>query len=104
MVEIKIVVSDIAYGDIAEKVLPAIIDKMLVKRQGDKLSRILGKFKTLPTSFVKTSLKLLDQDTQDELAVFFLSENKEKLLGLINSFAESNGVTMEISNLEIQKK
>lgn len=103
MVEIKIKISDIDYGDIAEKAIPIVIDKMLEKRKGGKLEKALSKLKTLPAAFVKSSLRLLDQDTQDELAAFFLNENRETILGYINSFATDKGVKIKVESLEVEK-
>lgn len=103
MVEVKIQISDIDYGDIAEKAIPIVIEKMLEKRQGGKLEKVLSKLKLLPAAFVKSSLRLLDQDTQDELAAFFLNENKETILKHINSFATEKGVQIKVESLDVIK-
>lgn len=79
------------------------LEKLLEKNPEGILSAILPKLKNLPSSFLKGSLQLLDQDTKDELAAYFLNENRESIVKVINQIAAEKGISLDVSELEIRK-
>jgi len=103
MIKVEIKIRDIDYGDIADKVIPIVLQKLNEKDEPSKLVKILAGMKGMPNKIVKAALSVLPQQTKDELAVHFLSEYKADIVACINRMAEENQIAIEIEEVSIEK-
>ncbi len=104
MIKLEIMIKDVDYGDIADKVIPVVLQKLSEK--GDKtskLAKVLAGMKGMPNKIVKAALSVLPQQTKDELAVYFLSEYKEDIISYVNRMAEDKQIAIEIEEVNIEK-
>ncbi len=104
MIKLEVMIKDVDYGDIADKVIPVVLQKLSEK--GDKtskLAKVLGGMKGLPNKIIKAALAVLPQQTKDELAVYFLSEYKEDIISYVNKLAEDKQISVEIDQVNIER-
>jgi len=104
MIKVEIKIRDVDYGDIADKVIPMVLQKLNDKdEKTSKLVKILAGMKGLPNKIVKAALSVLPQQTKDELAVHFLSEYKADIVTYINRMAEEKQIAIEIEEVSIER-
>lgn len=104
MIKLEILIRDVDYGDIADKVIPVVLQKLSEKEdKTNKLVKVLSGMKGLPNKIVKAALAVLPQQTKDELAVYFLSEYKEDIVSYVNRMAEDKQIAIEVEEVKIEK-
>lgn len=104
MIKLEIKIRDVDYSDIADKVIPIVLQKLNEKDdKSNKLVKILAGMKGLPNKIVKAALAVLPQQTKDELAVHFLSEYKADIVTYMNRMAEEKQIAIEIEEVNIEK-
>lgn len=104
MIKLEVLIKDVDYGDIADKVIPIVLQKLSEKEdKTSKLAKVLSGMKGMPNKIVKAALSVLPQQTKDELAVYFLSEYKEDIVSYVNRMAEDKQIAIEVEEVRIEK-
>ena len=75
--ELKLKVNRINYGNLAEKFLPMLSDK-LAKEEG-AIPRLLSKLAELSPGMAKGMLNVLPDETKDEMVVYLINKNKQQI-------------------------
>lgn len=77
MFKLELIIKDVNYDEIADKVIPIVIEKYSKNgEKTNKIVKILAGMKGLPTKLAKAALAVLPQNTKDEIAVHFILLNK----------------------------
>lgn len=103
MIKLEIIIDNIEYGEIAEKVIPIVLQKLSEKEDRSRLVKILSNVNGLSNKVAKVTLSLLSQDCKDDLAVYFLSDYKEEIVDYANQFIKANQIAIEVSEINIEK-
>ena len=98
--KVTIELNDIDYGALAEILLPLVKDK-LSQSEGNGAG-IITTIASVPPSIAGKMIDVLPQKTKDELCVMLLNKNKEKIVESIMEYAEKNGVSFKIDNIEVE--
>jgi hypothetical protein len=104
MIRIEILIKDVDYSSIADKVMPFVMQKLSEK--GDKtskLAKLISGMKDLPGKIVKAALSVLPQQTKEELAVYFLTEYKDEIVKNMMNLAKEQQVAIEIEDVKVEK-
>lgn len=104
MIKIEVLLDEINYGEIADTLIPVIIDRLSEREDSGKLIQILNGLDKLPGSIAKTALNTLPESVKEEVAVYFLEKYKDKMIEFINAFAEENQIQAEVSGIKITKE
>jgi hypothetical protein len=103
MIKLEVMIKEVDYGEIADRVVPIVLQKLSEKGdKGGKLIKILSGMKGLPNKIIKAALSVLPKKTKDELAVHFLSEYKEDIISYVNKLAEEKQISIEIDQVNIE--
>lgn len=102
MIELKIKLDNIKYGDIVEKVLPKIIEE-LSENHDQKFFKMIMRSQNQSTEMIKTIISLMPPDVQEEIALRIVSSYSEEIITEINEFAKKKNLSMDVVNLEINK-
>lgn len=100
MLEVKILLSDLDYDDVADLVVPLVSDRMAVK--GGLIGKIAGKKEDL----LKAVHKFLSQKNQDERDQFLaelVTKKRSLILEKAADFAEKKGVKVQICDISVKK-
>ena len=97
--EIKIKVDYINYGELVTILLPKLGG--LSKDNGIK-DKMLKAIASLPSGPTKAMVDALPQDTKDEIAAYLISKNKDNIIKAATQYAESNGVSITVSDIEVE--
>ena len=100
MIELRIRIDDIDYGDLAQQALPAVLKKLSESHGDSKALQILQGLGGLPSGAVRMMLKALPQSSKDAIALAFIQSYKEELARKINSFAESKDVHLNVKDIQ----
>lgn len=103
MIELKIFIDELDYGDAAKQAVAAAIKHLAKHKPDSKVLPVLKKMGGLPGGAVKAMVNALPQDTQDALALALLSSYKEELVDQLNRFAGKKGVKINISDIQAEK-
>ncbi|WMJ85354.1 hypothetical protein [Anaerocolumna sp. MB42-C2] len=104
MIKIEVLFDKINYGEIADTIIPVIIDRLSEREDSGKLIQILDGLDKLPGSIAKTALNTLPESVKEEAAVYFLEKYKDKMKEFINTFAEENQIQAEVSGIKVTKE
>ncbi len=104
MIKIEILLDQIKYGEIADTLIPIVIDKLSSKEDSGRLIQILDGLDKMPGSIAKVALNSLPDSVKEEVAVYFLDKYKENIMEFINDFAEENQIEAEISEIKIERE
>ena len=94
--EIKIVIDEINYGDLAEKFLPYLAQK-------DLLGGALGGISKMPSRLTRSLVDALPKEKKDELAVMLLEKNKSRILDKAERLAREQDVEVHFSDLIVTR-
>lgn len=97
--EIKLNIHNIDYGSLAVSLLPLIGDKL--KGHENPAVRLLSGAAKMPPAILRGTIDCLPQETKDEVAALLINHNQERLKAAMTSFAQSQGITLEISEIEV---
>ena len=98
--ELKLKVNRINYGNLAEKFLPMLSDK-LAKEEG-AIPRLLSKLAALSPGMAKGMLNVLPDETKDEMVVYLINKNKQQILSGFARYMKEQGIDIEIGDLSIE--
>ena len=98
--ELKLKVKRINYGNLAEKFLPMLSDK-LAKEEG-AIPRLLSKLAALSPGMAKGMLNVLPDETKDEMVVYLINKNKQQILNGFARYMREQGIDIEIGDLSIE--
>lgn len=103
MIELKVSIDNIQYGDLAKQFVPQLIEHFQKNYSDSKVISLLSGMKNMPGSVVKTMLDALPQDTKDEMAVYFINQNREALLDAVSGFMKEKGIEADWQNFHVEK-
>lgn len=98
--ELKLKVNRINYGNLAEKFLPKLSDK-LAKEEG-AIPRLLSKLAALSPGMAKGMLNVLPDETKNEMVVYLINKNKQQILDGFARYMKEQGIDIEIGDLSIE--
>jgi hypothetical protein len=98
--ELKLKVKRINYGNLAEKFLPLLSDK-LAKEEG-AIPRLLSKLAALSPGMAKGMLNVLPDETKNEMVVYLINKNKQQILDGFARYMKEQGIDIEIGDLSIE--
>jgi hypothetical protein len=98
--ELKLKVNRINYGNLAEKFLPMLSDK-LAKEEG-AIPRLLSKLAALSPGMAKGMLNVLPDETKNEMVVYLINKNKQQILDGFARYMREQGIDIEIGDLSIE--
>ena len=98
--ELKLKVNRINYGNLAEKFLPMLSDK-LAQEEG-AIPRLLSKLAELSPGMAKGMLNVLPDETKDEMVVYLINKNKQQILNGFARYMKEQGIDIEIGDLSIE--
>ncbi len=104
MIRIEISLENIKYGEIADTLLPIIIDKMSAREDSGRLIQILNGLDKLPGAIAKSALNSLPEGVKEDVAVYFMEKYKDNIVDFINTFAEEKEIKAEISGIRIVRE
>ena len=99
--QITIRISDIDYGGLAAKGLPAILEDKI--DPDGKLGKILSILKKLPRKAVSATLKILPQNTKDDIAVHLTQNYTDWLIDAANRFLSGKEISLSVDGIGIAK-
>lgn len=103
MIKIEILLDEIQYGEIADTLIPIIIDKLSSKEDAGRLIQILDGLDKRPGIVAKAALNLLSENFKEEMAVHFMEKYKDNIKEAINAFAEVNQIKAEVDGIRISR-
>ncbi len=104
MIKIEISLDQVKYGEIANTVIPMVIDKLAAREDSGRFMQILNGLDQLPGSLAKTALNSLPESAKEEMTVYFLDKYKGKIMDFINGFADENQISAEIEKIKISRE
>lgn len=99
MMEIKIKISDIDYAAAIDILAPALADK-LSGCSNPVAALAFGRAKDLSVTAAKAALKVLPQNTMDELATVCLNHYGEEISRLIANMAARQSLSLKVQGIE----
>lgn len=102
MIEIKIAISDVDYESALDALWPVLVEHF--EKSGEKTlaSAIISKTKGVSAAAAKAALKILPQETKDELVAMGLTHYREDISGLVMDFAKQRKVSMKVRKIDIK--
>jgi hypothetical protein len=101
MIKIEISLDQINYGEIADTVIPFVIDKISSREDAGKFIQLLDGLDELPGSLAKTALDVLPEKLKEEMTVYFIDKYKEGIREVINNLAKENKIMAEVSKIRV---
>ena len=100
MLEVKILLSDLNYDDVADLVVPLVSDRLAAK--GGLIGKIAGKKDELLKA-VHKFLSQKDQDERDQFLAELVTKKRSLILEKAADFAEKKGVKVQICDISVKK-
>ena len=100
MIEVRLVLDEIDYDLLAERLLPLAADKM--EEKGGVLG-LLGRNRDGLGSVARHLLKTMSQDKRDELLLQLLSEKKQTILAKANQKAAEEKLGVKVLDASVRK-
>lgn len=93
MIELKIDISDLDYGALAELLLPYMTQQSGGADANSRLTGIIG------LGAAKALLAKMPAEKKDELLARYVNKNTERINKLIGDAAEAKGIKITVSNV-----
>lgn len=100
--EIKIKVEEIAYGDLAVKMLPLIGEHFA--GEAGPAAKMLEKLSHMPPSFARAMVDALPKSKKDELTAELINRKKDYIMDAVEQYAIKNGVEIHVTDLNADTK
>ena len=100
MLEVKILLSDLDYDDVADLVVPLVSDRLAAK--GGLIGKIAGKKEELLKA-VHKFLSQMDQDERDQFLAELVTKERSLIIEKAADFAEKKGVKVQICDISVKK-
>lgn len=95
MIELTIKIDHIDYNDLAELLLPMLMDQLPTDGLAGRLLRSPDKAQSL----VRELLSRMPQSQKDELLVKYLNQNSGKVMGKLEQLTAKNGVSVKLNDV-----
>lgn len=103
MIEIKIDINSIDYGDVLDKALPEMLPK-LVNHKSPLVQKVIDNISGKASIPAKAIINLLPKDLQDEVATAFFNNYREKIVNSITDTLNEQGIKISISDVNVSIK
>jgi len=103
MLKIEILLGNIQYGDIAEKLLPKVIENVSKKENSGRLAKILDEIKNMSGKLAKGVLNSLSDAVKEEILVYFIEKYRPTIITSVNQLAKDNEIQVEVKNINITR-
>lgn len=100
MLEVKILLSDLDYDDVADLVVPLVSDRLAAK--GGLVGKIAGKKEELLKA-VHKFLSQKDQNERDQFLADLVAKKRSLIIEKAAGFAETKGVKVQICDITVKK-
>lgn len=100
--EIKLNIDNIDYDSLAELMMPMLLDHMSTDND-DLMSRLMLLSQGFTASTVRLILSKMSQEKKDELLIRIINKNKPRILSFITEMALSQGIRMDVIDVEARK-
>lgn len=98
--EIKLTVENIDYASLIEKLLPLVGDKL--QESDGVVEKLLANLTKVPSYLIKATVNAFPQETKDDMVAFLVNKNRENIEEILMDSLRQKGITMQISNIEIE--
>lgn len=102
MIKISLLVSDVQYDSIIDTALSVVLEQLTKTSPDNVLLSMLRKLNGLPNSMVKAALKVIPQESRDELAVYLLTAYKSDIKQIANKLATEKDIHLSIDDILIE--
>ena len=99
--EINLKISDIDYEKIIDRAIPILKER--AKTDGGVAFKTIAGILDMPGDIPKKMLNALPQETKDELLVYIINNNSEKICKWFEGFLSKNGIGISIEELKLNK-
>ena len=97
--QIKLNLRNIDYGSLAVSLLPLVGDKL--REHENPAVRLLSGVAKMPPAMIRGAIDRLPQNTKDEVVALLINHNEERLKAALTAVANSQGISFEISGIEV---
>ncbi len=97
--KITLNISNINYDSIIEQSIPLLKEK--AKADNSVLLKTISGILSMPGDIPKKMLNALPQQTKDELVVYLINSNKDKIAELLQNTLADKGFALQIDDIEI---
>lgn len=98
--EIKLTVENIDYASLIEKLLPLVGDKL--QESDGVVEKLLVGLTKIPSYLIKATINAFPQETKDDIVAFLVNKNRETIEEILMDSLRQKGITMQVSNIEIE--
>lgn len=92
---------EINYNSIIEQAIPFLKEK--AKKDNNVLLKTLSGILSMPGDIPKKMLNALPQETKDELVVYLINTNRDKIAEWLQNALMNKGFDLSIGNIEVEK-
>lgn len=97
--KIALNINNIDYDSIIEQSIPLLKEK--AKADNNVLLKTISGILSLPGDIPRKMLNALPQETKDELVVYLINSNKDKIAELLQNTLADKGFALQIDDIEI---
>lgn len=97
--KITLNINNIDYDSIIEQSIPLLKEK--AKADNNVLLKTISGILSLPGDIPRKMLNALPQETKDELVVYLINSNKDKIAELLQNTLADKGFALQIDDIEI---
>lgn len=103
MLQITIHITDVDYSAISSTVVPMVLEAKGQSHSDSKLVSLLSKYKNLSAKTISTALKVLPQNSKDDIAVYLMRLYSAEILNMLNRFLADKEIPMSFREISISK-
>ena len=99
--KITLNINNIDYESIIDQSIPLLKEK--APADNNILLKTISGIPSMPGDIPKKMLNALPQETKDELVVYLINSNKDKIAELLQNTLANKGIELRIDDIEIKK-
>ena len=99
--KITLNINNIDYESIIDQSIPLLKEK--APADNNILLKTISGILSMPGDIPKKMLNALPQETKDELVVYLINSNKDKIAELLQNTLANKGIELPIDDIEIKK-
>ncbi|MBR3995591.1 MAG: hypothetical protein IKI97_09970 [Clostridia bacterium] len=99
--KITLNINNIDYESIIDQSIPLLKEK--APADNNILLKTISGILSMPGDIPKKMLNALPQETKDELVVYLINSNKDKIAELLQNTLANKGIELRIDDIEIKK-
>lgn len=104
MIEIKIDIDDINYGDVVSKLMPTLKKKLSEGAEDGSTKKLLADILSIAGNLPVSMIDVLPQSIKDEMAVSIINNSKRKLIELAENTADKYEVGVKVCDISAEIK